>query len=69
MKKIIDFFTKKLNWKEFMISMLFFFIFFTLIAIGMVLSKIWSIFGGEIILFYCGGLIISFIINIFKQID
>ena len=66
MKKLKQFFNE-IDWKDLVINMLVFLGFFTLIAIGMLVTGTWSIFSKPMYLFYGIGIIISFIINLLKQ--
>ena len=50
------------DWKEFSIGMIIFFIFFTAIAIGMLVTNTWK-FDIVLVYFYGGGLIISAFFN------
>ena len=71
MKKIQQikyFFKYRFNTKEFITTMIIFFIYFTAITVGMLITNTWSINGIEIKLFYGGGLFVSTIINIIKQL-
>lgn len=67
-QQIRNFFKYRFNSKEFIISMSIFFIYFTAITVGMIITNTWSINGIEIKLFYGGGLFVSTIINIIKQL-
>ena len=51
-----------IDWKEFSIGMTIFFVFFTAIAIGMLVSGIWE-FDNVLFLFYGSGLVISAFFN------
>lgn len=68
MKKILKYYKENIDKKELLISMVIFLFYFTIIAVIMVIKDTWPIFGKEMIIFYSGGLILSFIINIAKQI-
>jgi hypothetical protein len=67
MKRLFEYLNTKINIKDFLISMLIFLSYFTLIAIIMLITGVW-VFDMVLVYFYAGGLIISGIINIVKSI-
>jgi uncharacterized membrane protein len=64
-KQLIQNFKDNLNvdWKEFTIGMIVFLVFFTAIAIGMLVSDTWK-FDMVLVYFYGGGFVISAFFNL-----
>lgn len=65
MKKLIQNFKTRFNYKDFFISMIIFFAFYTFIAAIMLISGKWK-FDNILLIFYGCGLIISGVINFLK---